>query len=733
MMDTEPTAPLPMLSEGYRLAGKFVLGREIGRGSFGTVHEAVDEILDRKIAIKVFDTKGFGAGEEGARFDRRFMREARAVAKLSHPNIIAIHEVGRDGHLAFIAMELVSGSSLRRILTEKHRLRFHEALPIASQLLSALHYSHGEGILHRDIKPENVLLRDDGILKVADFGLAKLLHSDTSTLSRDGSVTGTPSYMSPEQVRGEELDARSDQFSAAALLYELLSGIKPFAAETVAATVYRILEAEPTKLTEVGPGIPAEVEWTIARALSKTRDARFPDCGTFCAALASEETPTRDVPTPTKGLVRTQPLPRRGNPKTKKLLLGAALVLAPALLALLFFMRSSPKVAPPDRSLLNPNRTFDKGQIAVLQELAKTREEYRKVLDQLAARDSRELPSSPPATAKETVDPLDDLLEKAVRAFGYADVESLMDLCYQDVSLQAGAGLAFSSEGVREGLKTALAADTPVSEARILGSVDRSQPEISAVILLRQSPKSGFPGASGYRLRVAMRGKETAITRIEELDREKVLPLLMASADFQESLANPDKRLSWPATIPENAQFEQPLLWPRLEDKGSVAAFATASGPGDGRKRYRLTLTLDPKTVRFVLQTVSYLGQAPPQKVDAIIDSWMDDLRQGRLESVLARFRSDARVQLPDETLTGVDSIREGFFKNPKMPPWYFRRVRGEFPSILLSDSEALLQISAPWRIARRQPDTIKFTRRNYEITFTMNGTRWGVAVIRQL
>jgi serine/threonine protein kinase len=255
----------------------------LGAGGMGEVFLAEDTRLGRKVAIKILSRK-FVNDEK---LVRRFKQEARAVSALNHPNILTLFDIGEDQSTFFIATEFVKGETLRqRLASGKHPPR--EAIEIATQVANALAAAHQAGIIHRDIKPENIMLRDDGYVKVLDFGLAKL--SEPQTLSKDSSlptspmfstepglVMGTTQYMSPEQVRGLAVDARTDIFSLGVVLYEMLSGINPFAGATVSDVIAAILEREPQPLANVSPAI----QRLVNKTLKKDKDGRYQSLKAF--------------------------------------------------------------------------------------------------------------------------------------------------------------------------------------------------------------------------------------------------------------------------------------------------------------------------------------------------------------------------------------------------------------------------------------------------------------------
>jgi serine/threonine protein kinase len=267
------------VSAGARLGSFEVLG-PLGAGGMGEVYRARDTRLGREVALKVLP--------EALSTDRdrlaRFEQEARAASALNHPNIVTIHEIGREGETAFVAMELVDGKTLRE-LSAPGPMPVKRVLNVAAQVCEGLAKAHGAGIVHRDLKPENVMVSSDGFVKILDFGLAKLMETDTSGVSalptmaqpetRPGTVMGTVGYMSPEQAAGEPVDFRSDQFSLGSVLYEMLTGKKPFLRKTAAETMSAIIREEPEPATRLRPDLPLPVRWILDRCMAKEREERY--------------------------------------------------------------------------------------------------------------------------------------------------------------------------------------------------------------------------------------------------------------------------------------------------------------------------------------------------------------------------------------------------------------------------------------------------------------------------
>ena len=285
---------MPSIAPGTRL-GHYEILSQIGAGGMGEVYLAEDMRLRRKIALKVLP-ESVAQNRDSL---RRFELEAIAASALNHPNILTVHEFGFEQSTHFLAAEFVEGETLRERLA-KQSLTITEALDVTIQIASALHAAHGAGIIHRDIKPDNVMIREDGYVKVLDFGLAKLSEPQTTPSESDpeaqtkmrantqaGTIIGTVSYMSPEQARGKMIDARTDIFSLGVVLYELVTRQLPFTGETINHTVVAILEKEPAPLSHFVRNVPAELERTIRQALAKNVTERYQSAKEFLTDLKS--------------------------------------------------------------------------------------------------------------------------------------------------------------------------------------------------------------------------------------------------------------------------------------------------------------------------------------------------------------------------------------------------------------------------------------------------------------
>ena len=257
----------------YRVVGK------IGQGAMGEVYKAHDPLLNRYVALKTI-SPSLAADAE---FRERFRREAQSAARLNHPNIVTVFDFGEESGLTYMAMELLEGLDLREALRRRSLGHLGRKLEVLEQLCDGLAFAHSQGVVHRDLKPGNVHIQPTGHVKILDFGLARL---GASEITRAGTVMGTPHYMSPEQVRGERADARSDVFSLGALFYEILSGHRAFEGGVVAQVLQAIVEKEPEPLRRRAPDVPMALVPVIERSLAKSPDRRFRDAGEMGQALA---------------------------------------------------------------------------------------------------------------------------------------------------------------------------------------------------------------------------------------------------------------------------------------------------------------------------------------------------------------------------------------------------------------------------------------------------------------
>ncbi len=258
-----------------QLGGRYEIGELLGRGGMAEVHIGRDSRLGRTVAVKMLRPDL----ARDPSFQARFRREAHSAASLNHPAVVAVYDTGEDEHagnpVPYIVMEYVEGSTLRDLLASGNRLVPERALEIVDGVLAALAYSHQQGIVHRDIKPANVMLTGPGDVKVMDFGIARSLDDMSATMTQTSAVIGTAQYLSPEQARGEQVDARSDLYSTGCLLYELLTGRPPFVGDSPVSVAYQHVREEPVPPSQVDPDVSPSVDAVVLKALTKDRDHRY--------------------------------------------------------------------------------------------------------------------------------------------------------------------------------------------------------------------------------------------------------------------------------------------------------------------------------------------------------------------------------------------------------------------------------------------------------------------------
>jgi len=266
--------------------GRYRIVREIGRGGMGVVYLARDPGLDREVAVKTLFQAAWVSGSDSK---ARFLREARSAARLHHPNIITIYELGEDAGMPFIAMELLDGVDLASAVRQGRLPGVSDMLRVAGQLCRGLAHAHRQGVVHRDVKPSNVIILDDGTVKIVDFGVARFDGGGTM-LTRSGEVLGTPTYMAPEQFTDEACDQRVDIWAVGVMLYELFAGRRPFEGTSVGSLVYRIVHTQPPPIDPIRLEIPASLVEIIGRAMAKNPAARFADIADLGRCLDSVRT-----------------------------------------------------------------------------------------------------------------------------------------------------------------------------------------------------------------------------------------------------------------------------------------------------------------------------------------------------------------------------------------------------------------------------------------------------------
>src|SRR6202045_2570912 len=263
-------------------AGRYEIIGELGRGAMGVVYKAMDPVIGRTVAVKTIRLSEQGTGLSRPELIGRFQTEARAAGLLAHPNIVVVFDAGEEDGLFYITMEYVEGRSLQSMIDAHQPFPVSRVLKIMEQVCSALDFAHQHNVVHRDIKPANLMLTPDDVIKITDFGTAKILQFGTAQTAH---VMGTPSYMSPEQVKGKPVDGRSDIFSLGVILYELMTGEKPFPGQNITTVIYKIINEDPISPRSLDSSIHPGLSAVITRALAKEPSARYQTCQELLDAL----------------------------------------------------------------------------------------------------------------------------------------------------------------------------------------------------------------------------------------------------------------------------------------------------------------------------------------------------------------------------------------------------------------------------------------------------------------
>jgi serine/threonine-protein kinase len=282
--------------------GRYKIVGELGRGAMGIVFKAQDPAIGRMIAIKSIRWGELTDESERERLRERLFREAQSAGILSHPNIVTIYDIADEGEMAYIFMEWVNGPSLEKMLKGEQAPDKGTLLSLLRQTALALDYAHKRGIVHRDVKPANIMVHEDGSAKITDFGIAKII---SQNMTRAGTIMGTPSYMSPEQIQGTEITGRADQFSLAVIAYEILTGEKPFNAEYLPTLLFKIVREAPAPPHRLNSTLSVDIEPVLRKALSKDAAERYETCSDFVSALAAACANTLWVPLPRGASART--------------------------------------------------------------------------------------------------------------------------------------------------------------------------------------------------------------------------------------------------------------------------------------------------------------------------------------------------------------------------------------------------------------------------------------------
>jgi serine/threonine-protein kinase len=380
--------------------GRYVIVEEIGQGAMGVVYKAVDPLIDRTVAIKTINLDL--SKEELENFEKRFQREVQSAGKLNHPNIVTVYDVGRTEGVAYMAMEFLEGKELREILDSGVVLPIEKIAHIASQVAEGLGFAHERGIVHRDVKPANVMVMKNGLVKITDFGIAQM-SSASRTMS--GMVMGSPKYMSPEQVVGQAVDGRSDIFSLAVVLYEMLTGKAPFSGDNISAIMYQILNDDPIPPKALNQSIPDSINYIVLKALAKHPEKRYQNAKDMARDLKRYK--TMEVPTSGESSAAAEPMERRAKPRDSA---GDATQIMPSML--FEEGQSAPtKTAVSHDGWWNTQRFLLYAAIpamivtfAAVVTLSNTRKQAVSSPEQAAAADTRTAPTTAPAQMPDKVE-----------------------------------------------------------------------------------------------------------------------------------------------------------------------------------------------------------------------------------------------------------------------------------------------------------------------------------------
>ncbi|CAK0768405.1 eukaryotic-like serine/threonine-protein kinase [uncultured Gammaproteobacteria bacterium] len=315
--------------------GKYDILGELGKGAMGVVYKGKDPFIEREVAIKTVRIDMLAADDPEATTAQitRFKREAQAAGRINHPNIVAIYEYGEDGPTAFIAMEFIDGHDLKEVFDKNERFELKDIVRIMSDVLGALDFAHKRGIVHRDIKPANIMMTRSGEVKITDFGIARI---ESSNLTQAGAVLGTPSYMSPEQFMGQQVDARSDLFSAGAMLYQFLTSEKPFVG-SLTTIMHKILNSQPEPPSLLNVQVPKGFDQVVLKAMAKRPEDRYQSAAEFAQAV-------RDA---FEGKLAAPPPPVRAEADDEATMAGERTMFDPSLLSGGESVKAAPPPPPP--------------------------------------------------------------------------------------------------------------------------------------------------------------------------------------------------------------------------------------------------------------------------------------------------------------------------------------------------------------------------------------------------
>src|SRR5262245_41388930 len=301
---------------GELLAGRYELQEVVGSGGMSSVYRAHDTVLERTVAIKIL----YDHFSNDPEYVERFRREARALAQLNHPNIVTVIDRGEFGGRQFIVFEHVEGENLKELVDREGQLPVDQALALVHQVARGLAFAHDHGVVHRDVKPHNVLIDENGVAKVTDFGIARSLEPGDG-LTETGTLLGTSEYIAPEQASGSRVDERSDQYSLATVLYELLAGEPPYTGDNFMAVAMKHIQEPVPSVRDARPDISPRLDAIIARAMAKRPEDRFRSTEAMMAALEAARTGTESTPVPAgpaDGVTESIPVPRPGPPPIRR-------------------------------------------------------------------------------------------------------------------------------------------------------------------------------------------------------------------------------------------------------------------------------------------------------------------------------------------------------------------------------------------------------------------------------
>lgn len=348
--------------------GKYTILGKLGKGGMGIVYKAVDPIIGRTVAIKTIRLDVTNSPEEQDEATKRFIREAQSAGNLNHPNIVTIYDVGEDAGLMYIAMEYIEGITLEESIGNRQSFSLEKIVSWIHQIGEALDYAHSKGVIHRDIKPGNILIDNEGIPHIVDFGIARIV---TSTLTMAGTSLGTPSYMAPEQIAGHKIDHRVDIFSLGAIIYELLTFEKAFSGDSFTSVIYKIMNEEPPSIQNFNNRLPGQLDYIVRKALAKDADNRYHNCRQLTDELRNPlQSPSipppvlKDVPEQENIQPQTSAPEQERESRKKSVLitlLSSLMLLIVGITAVLYFVVFKPENSAPVGSMSSslPSQSVD--------------------------------------------------------------------------------------------------------------------------------------------------------------------------------------------------------------------------------------------------------------------------------------------------------------------------------------------------------------------------------------